>query len=716
MLKKIKFFMLAVVFVLTFFAFIGTNVTAQEIFPGDVYSVEDFLRIFEGKDISISGNIVTLNEDIILEEGLVTICEGEYALDLNGNTLQVSEFYVVGGKLTVNDSKGNGKLNTTSPWFEVLDGTKLTINGGKINYLTNGGTTVVNNGTVENLTNDGTITINEGNITYFWQRGKTATIKGGTFGPSTIDLDRGTTTISGSVEFKRVDGYQAITVLKSSSIDTSVISQILGEGYISAINEYGSNSYPDELRETGWCYEVTYGPTFILKDETEVIFNKIAPNGIWKITGSKPKDMHESEFMLTAMVGDVKLPKDYEARAWVEPADEFNPESVTIFILYKDMLIKEKTVKAVYNEPGKEIKTKVNSVLDKIADKTGDNLTEENGFRLEDLYLINYLNATTKGIDGSQALNFSKDLIALTNGGNISYKYDSRLGAFTPTELWGFTGGQVIVYYDGIAVGTTKIGLTTNNVLYVPTGTANTDEARIAAALKRIEDYLGTTDGITISKGETLESLNAEGFTWKDYGFIDETTSGSNYYNITINDETYKFAICMKDADKLETPEYLASDIMSNIAIKSTSTKVPLDTAISVETVKDDKIKKALGTDTYAAYDITLYSATIDDEITKLEDGKFIVNIPVPESLKNIKSEDLTVYYVNEKGERKEHTATVNKDGIASFETDHFSTYVLAERVDGVNNPNTSDNVLIAVATLMLSMVGVFVAIKCIKK
>ena len=39
----------------------------------------------------------------------------------------------------------------------------------------------------------------------------------------------------------------------------------------------------------GICIE----DTIEAEDETEAIFNKIAPNGVWTINGSKPKDMEE---------------------------------------------------------------------------------------------------------------------------------------------------------------------------------------------------------------------------------------------------------------------------------------------------------------------------------------------------------------------------------------------------------------------------------------
>jgi len=698
-------------FVLTAF---GLFLVPNNVDAAMVDSSSDLKTVFEKQGATVNGKTVTLNHNID-DTDVYEIGGDDYIIDLNGYKFTAGEIYINDGSLTINDTKGNGEIDTTGDWLWVENGAKLTINNGKIDYLINGGNTVINNANIGTLTNDGTMTIKAGNFDCFWQRGVAVTINGGTFGPTTIDLDKGTTTISGNVEFKRIDEMTPLTLLSGTLIDKEAIKQILGDGFISTTNEFGSNRWEDELYESGWCYEVTYGNLYVMEDETEEIFNKIAPNGVWTINGSKPKDFDDAEFLLNAMADDFKISSKYKAYAFADyNGDVFDPAKVTIQIEYtgcSGCSLKQKNVKAVYNEPSNEVKTSVNSVLSKIANKINNNLTEENGFILEDLYLINYLNASTKGMDSSLALNFSKDLITLTKGGNISYKYDSRLGSFTPTGLWGFTGGNVIVYYNGVAVGTTRIGLTTSNVLYVPSDTANTDEARIAAALKRIKEYLGTTKGITITVGGTLESLNNDGFTWKDYGFVDDKTSGTNYYNVTINGETYKFAICMKNANDLETPEYLASDILSNISIKSSSTELPLDTAITVKPVTSDEIKKALGTSVYAAYDISLYSNAKQVNITKLENGKFIVSIPVPEHLKG---KEITVYYINSNDKLEEHIATV-KDGIASFETNHFSTYVLAEKV-AEENPQTFDGIRNSIVIGTVSLIGLIGATVYLKK
>lgn len=69
-----------------------------------------------------------------------------------------------------------------------------------------------------------------------------------------------------------------------------------------------------------------------------------------------------------------------------------------------------------------------------------------------------------------------------------------------------------------------------------------------------------------------------------------------------------------------------------------------------------------------------------------------------------LKDKNITVYYINSNGEKEEHVATV-KDGIASFETDHFSTYVLAEKV-AEENPKTLDDICKYIIIGTVSLIG----------
>ena len=85
-------------------------------------------------------------------------------------------------------------------------------------------------------------------------------------------------------------------------------------------------------------------------------------------------------------------------------------------------------------------------------------------------------------------------------------------------------------------------------------------------------------------------------------------------------------------------------------------------------------------------YDIKLYSSAKAEYITKLDNGKFEVKIPVS---KKLEGKTLVVYYVDEDNNITEHEVNI-KDGYAIFETDHFSIYTLAEKK--INNENLENS------------------------
>lgn len=96
-------------------------------------------------------------------------------------------------------------------------------------------------------------------------------------------------------------------------------------------------------------------------------------------------------------------------------------------------------------------------------------------------------------------------------------------------------------------------------------------------------------------------------------------------------------------------------------------------------------------------FDLKLFSNSLNDYITELENGYFAVKIPVTEKFKN---GNLVVYYVTDDGKVEEHEVTLT-DGYAVFTTNHFSVYTLAEKVtesepikdpENNNNNNTVEN------------------------
>ena len=163
------------------------------------------------------------------------------------------------------------------------------------------------------------------------------------------------------------------------------------------------------------------------------------------------------------------------------------------------------------------------------------------------------------------------------------------------------------------------------------------------------------------------------------------------------------------DVSYLGFTSYIGLDLNSKIEITSEDSSIPLDTSLTVNNVEDSSIKNIIGTDNYKSYDISLYSDAKNSKIEKLEDGKFLVKIPVPTELNG---KDLIVYYITIEGTTEEHEVTV-KDGYASFETNHFSTYVLAEKVTNEvveideENPNTYDGIITWVILGLISITGI---------
>ena len=163
------------------------------------------------------------------------------------------------------------------------------------------------------------------------------------------------------------------------------------------------------------------------------------------------------------------------------------------------------------------------------------------------------------------------------------------------------------------------------------------------------------------------------------YGFITGSEIYEKYYTLTINDIEYKFLV-VKDSSKVnDNRALITSDVGSNVTISAETALIPFDTLIQVSKITNgseyDKIIKILEVANSEMLDLKLYSNSIGEYITKLDNGKFEVKIPIRESLKG---KDLVVYYVDENDKVVEYVVAI-EDGYAVFETDHFSIYTLTE-------------------------------------
>lgn len=708
MLKKIKLYMLVVAFALAFFVFAGTSVNAAYIVTS-----EDVETFFEGTAVTISGNKITLTDDVKVEDIAEWMVDGEYTIDLNGHVLQIPEVYISGfeeqSKVTLKiiDSSNNGVLE--SDWVDVYENCTLYLCNGKINNcISNSGNLTIEYAEAPSISQLGVAAINGGKfeslITWLGEDIKT-TIKGGEF--------TGTTTEEQNF---------AIMIQSDNFVSEHAIDDLFADGLIADCESFKIEEPREGYSE---CYTAIWGPTVKPMNEIDSyseVFKKITADGTWEVEALAPKGVLESEALLSSIVNKIVEPFGYSATAYAYcPGEKFTTDRALIY-LNDGENTEEHVVKIKYLDPAKSEKAKVvNSVLNRMKywNEDAHEISVSDAYILEDLHLINYLFANTSSskVKGAQALNFAKDLIEATGGANISFEYDSRNGGGNPNALYTHSSGLAVVCVGQEPVASRIAALTASHVLYIPDTTADNDNAYVEAALKRIKDYMGEDVKIEITVGDRLDTLNEGTETYNYYNLFDDTKTGDNYFIVKINGKSYNFAIVKKEASKLVKPKYVGMNLGNNITITTDSTSVPLDTAISVQSVTNNSIKKALGTDVYAAYDITLHSAAKGAKITKIDDGKFVVSMPVPEHLKGIDSEKLTVYYINEKGEREEQKAEINKDGMAVFETTHFSTYVLAEKVPETikNNPATADGILASVATLIVSIACAVVSVKCRK-
>ncbi len=342
-------------------------------------------------------------------------------------------------------------------------------------------------------------------------------------------------------------------------------------------------------------------------------------------------------------------------------------------------------------------------------------------FTVTDLELINYWSACTEERTNENVLiNYSDEFKKLI--GYKNFLIDTRMG--NSDRLYTFAQGIAEFKYNGTVYAGREMAVQANHILYVPDSTEDTAEAVTAAAQKRVDEYLGK-DKVKLVYMDTLFNvIDAEHFAETGTHLspdidleVELETEGvkkDDYcFKITVNDLEHQL-IVRRDSGKMVTPVYKSVDMATNVSVNTTDSSVPLDTVMKVDELKSgtvyEDIIKTLDVEDNVTYDIKLQSESLDKHITKLNNGKFEVKIPVPEALKG---QNLTVYYVDENKKITEHKTTKTDDGYAVFETDHFSIYTLAAKGDSpyTQSPATSDSP-ISVAAALASLIAVAFAYK----
>lgn len=374
--------------------------------------------------------------------------------------------------------------------------------------------------------------------------------------------------------------------------------------------------------------------------------------------------------------------------------------------------------KLLITATGEEYKTvDIKYVYDEKIEEEIDNLTKELGskaiFKLKDFELINLW------LNGGSSINYSdeyKKIVAYKN-----FYLDIRAGSDDSLTTESFGIGYYT--YDGtLYKAINELGTKGYNILYVDSNVSN--DKLLETIQNRIDNYIGKGK-MTIyasdydvdtyyneKKSELNQYYEPENEFYKEemkeLEELKNTSSDGKIYVAKIDNNEYRFVIG-KNTEKMYTPKLITSDFKTNITISTDKTNtIPLDTMINIKELTSgeeyNKILKILNITNNEMFDISLFSNSIKDYITKLKDGSFEVKIPITEKFKD---KELVVYYVDDEGKITDYPVTI-EDEYAIFNTNHFSIYTLAEKtIIEEKNPNTGDNILVYIVLGGVALLGI---------
>lgn len=422
--------------------------------------------------------------------------------------------------------------------------------------------------------------------------------------------------------------------------------------------------------------------------ETDELMKKFSPdlrNAVVK--GIKPTKLEDISDVISGYANYIINSDKYMVDGYCP--DE-NLKDCLIVLIYEadneeDFVIEEYTINITFDEPKKLSNDYYQNIGSKF--KTSEFDDDSTWLYLNDLSLINYYLSSDKSDlwnigAANRALGFIPSVKNKLDNNNITLNFNVRMGEddHDNNKMYEMASGPLSIIDMGYSISTIFQTIYLERIIYIPESTPDTDEAYVAAAQKRIDDYVGK-GMVEVKKGGKIADLNngdAE-------CLFHEVISNGNYYTVKIGNRSYNFYIIKGTEEKLVSPNYLSKDLETNISVFSNDSSIPLDTFISVKSVNNPSIKDKINTENYVTYDIKLYSNAKEANITKLDNNLFEVSIPVPA---NLIGKDLIVYYETNDGELEIHKVTINKNGNAIFTTNHFSEYTLAEK----NNINTDNN------------------------
>ncbi len=214
----------------------------------------------------------------------------------------------------------------------------------------------------------------------------------------------------------------------------------------------------------------------------------------------------------------------------------------------------------------------------------------------------------------------------------------------------------------------------------IPTNIENTETAKINYAQQIIKN------GLEKIYNRTLE-ISIEKYTDKIYNGAVE--NNGSFYALIVNGEKWNPIELKKSGTEnvVHKPlEFYNKE--TNIRIETTENILPEDTILDVFPILDGIIYRTVSASIQNCNNFKVFDITIKSRGVRVQpNGKVKVSIPIPSNFDKTK---LSVYRVEDNGEKTEYEVTV-EGNYATFETNHFSTYVLAEKEITQNTNNKTD-------------------------
>lgn len=453
-----------------------------------------------------------------------------------------------------------------------------------------------------------------------------------------------------------------------------------------------------------------------------VILLSVVPTTIFATAEGSKMSKEFSEVLTDGkLVLDCVKPDSAEDDLLMSIADKFNLSNPDFFLNPYGFTEDFSKIELVhYNETGEEkniidviwnYDTYVQDTAKAFVKNFPEKWSNYISLEISDLELINYWVYKKADVTVPALANYSSEFKTYVEDKNFYFEVQVFGGGYEP--FYTTNGGVARLMQGGVAYKYMGgINAYSHHVIYVPQSTENSKEALMAAAQKRIDDYIGKNKVKITDANKTVSEYNNDNLV--NYEFIEKAVGGYVFdAHIENNGEVYKIVI-IKDDTKLVTPTYKCTDIKTDVSVSTDSSEVPLDTVIKVEKIthgeEHERICGALEIKDGEIFDIKLHSGSLDDYITEIKNGKFKVRLPIKNEYKG---KELVVYYVDGNGNTTKYNVTI-KNNFAFFETDHFSVYTLTTEPENIQTPtNTSSDKskivpwLITVVALIIIAIGI---------